>query len=172
MSIRSKCTATVVALLLMGNVLTVSAQENQPVLVNIKRMSLDIALRIAQGAIKACRKKGIQIGVSVLDRGGHPQVVLRDVLAPDITVPISEQKAHTAVAFNSPTSALEGRFTSPLSAGKLPGLIFSAGGLPIHAGGELVGGVGVSGSPSGKTDEACAKAGIDAVREDLELGGM
>ena len=45
----------------------------------------------------------------------------------------------------------------------------SAGGLPIQVGGALVGAVGVSGAPSGITDEECAQAGIDAVLDDLEM---
>ncbi len=147
----------------------VSAAEEQPLLVNIKRMSMETALRIAQGAIKECRKQGVQIAVSVVDRGGHNQVVLRDVLAPDITLKISHQKAYTAMAFNSATSALEGRFKSPFSVGKVEGLVMSAGGVVIQVGGSIVGGVGVSGAPSGETDEKCAKAGLDAVAADLEM---
>lgn len=147
----------------------VSAAEEQPLLVNIKRMSMETALRIAQGAIKECRKQGVQIAVSVVDRGGHNQVVLRDVLAPDITLKISHQKAYTAMAFNSATSALEGRFKSPFSVGKVEGLVMSAGGVVIQVGGSIVGGVGVSGAPSGETDEKCAKAGLDAVAADMEM---
>ena len=145
---------------------------DQPVTVNIKRMSMETALRIAQATIEQCRKEGVQIAVTVVDRGGHPQVVLRDVLAMDITIPISKQKAHTAMAFNSPLSQLEGRFTKPFQVPKLDGLIISAGGLPINVGGNILGGVGVSGAPSGETDEKCAKAGIDAVLADLEMEGM
>jgi len=48
--------------------------------------------------------------VTVVDRGGYPQVVLRDTLSMDLTLPISKQKAYTAMSFNSATSALEGRF--------------------------------------------------------------
>ena len=48
-------------------------------------------------------------------------------------------------------------------------MAFLAGGLPIQAGGRLYGGIGVSGAPDGKTDEACAQAGIDAVIDDLEM---
>ena len=150
------------------------AQEDsgQPLLVPIKRMSMETALRIARGAIKACRKEGIQIGVTVLDRSGQPQVVLRDVLAPDLTLTVSREKAYTAVSFNSATSALEDRFTKPHSVGKVPGLVFSAGGVPIEAGGQLLGAVGVSGAPSGTTDEKCARAGVDVVKADLEMAGM
>jgi len=146
-----------------------SAAEDQPLLINIKRMSMETALRIAQAGIKECRKQGVQVAITVIDRGGHAQAVLRDVLAPDITLTISKQKAYTAMAFNSATSSLEGRFKSPFSVGKVDGLIMSPGGVPIQVGGTLMGGVGVSGAPSGEVDEKCAKAGIDAVSGDLEL---
>ena len=45
----------------------------------------------------------------------------------------------------------------------------AAGGLPIEVGGSLIGGVGVSGAPSGEVDEECAQAGVDAVLDDLEM---
>ncbi|RKZ37009.1 MAG: heme-binding protein [Gammaproteobacteria bacterium] len=147
-----------------------SAQDSdQPLLVNIKRMSLDTALRVAKATIDACRKEGVQIAVTVVDRGGHPQVILRDVLAPDITLEVSRQKAHPAMPSNAATSSMEGRFTQPFSVGKIQGLVFSAGGVPIQAAGSIIGGVGVSGAPSGLTDEACANAGIEAIIDDLEM---
>lgn len=145
----------------------VSAEEAMTV--SIKRMKMETALRIAQAAIAQCRKEGVQIAVTVVDRAGQVQVVLRDVLAMDITVPISKQKAHTAMAFNSATSALEGRFKQPYMVPKLDGLMVSAGGVPVNIGGTILGGIGVSGAPSGLTDEKCAKAGLNAVREDLEM---
>jgi uncharacterized protein GlcG (DUF336 family) len=45
----------------------------------------------------------------------------------------------------------------------------SAGGVPIDVAGQMLGGVGVSGAPSGATDEACARAGIATVRDELEM---
>jgi uncharacterized protein GlcG (DUF336 family) len=45
----------------------------------------------------------------------------------------------------------------------------SGGGLPIQVGGALLGAVGVSGAPSGETDEACAQAGLAPLLEELEL---
>jgi len=48
-----------------------SAQANdEPMTVNIKRLKMETALRIAQAAIKQCRKEGVQIAVTVVDRGG------------------------------------------------------------------------------------------------------
>ena len=141
---------------------------DQAVAVDIKRLSMDTALSIASAAISECRKQGIQIGVVIMDRGGRTQVALRDTVAADITLRIAEEKAYAALSFNVPTSDLGARADSPL--GRLDGMVMLPGGLPVHAGGEIYGAVGVSGAPSGKVDEDCAKAGIKAVIDDLEMG--
>jgi uncharacterized protein GlcG (DUF336 family) len=143
--------------------------SEQPLTVDIKRLSLDSALRIARAAIDKCRQEGVQVTVTVVDRGGHAQAVLRDTLAMDISIPISKKKAYTAMAFNSPTSKLADRFPGAYSVPKLDELIISAGGVPIDIGGSILGGIGVSGAPSGLTDEACAQAGLAAIRDDLEM---
>jgi uncharacterized protein GlcG (DUF336 family) len=44
-----------------------------------------------------------------------------------------------------------------------------AGGLVIDAGGALLGGIGVAGAPGGDKDEACAKAGLDAIRDRIDF---
>lgn len=154
--------------LCIGGMLSLSLQAEEPArMVNLKRLSLETAQEIAQGAVEACRKQGIQIGVAVVDREGTLQAQLRDTIAAPITVEISRQKAFTAVNFNAATSQLSSRADTPI--GRVPGLVMAAGGLPIQAGGNLLGGVGVSGAPSGETDEACAQAGIDRVIDDLEM---
>ena len=141
----------------------------QPLTVNIKRLSLDTAMRIGKAAIDKCRKEGVQITVTVVDRGGAVQIVMRDTLAMDISVPISKKKAYTAMEFNMPTSVLESRFTGAYNVPKLEELLVSTGGIPINIGGTIMGGIGVSGAPAGETDEACAVAGLAAVQEDLEM---
>ncbi len=161
---------TILHSLLMTSLLVLpplaAADEASPT-VNLKRLSLETANKVALGAIEACRKEGIQIGVTVVDRDGTVQAVMRDTIAAQITVPISRMKAFTAVNFNAATSALSSRADSPI--GRIDGLVMSAGGLPIQAGGQLLGGVGVSGAPSGETDEKCAQAGVDQVIDDLEM---
>lgn len=146
--------------------------DSQPMTVNIKRMSMETALAIAKAAIVQCRKEGVQVAVTVVDRSGHAQVVLRDVLAMDLTLTISQQKAYTAMSFNTVTSELAQRFKSPVSVAKVDNVLPAAGGVPVQAGGTILGGVGVSGAPSGTTDEKCAQAGVAAVRADLELEGL
>lgn len=153
----------------LGNSALAASEAGQPLTVNIKRLSLDTALRIGNAAIAKCRKEGVQITVTVVDRGGDAQVVLRDTLAMDISIPISKKKAYTAMEFNSPTSALQDRFTGAYSVPKIDELLIAAGGIPINIGGSIMGGIGVSGAPSGLTDEACAQAGLAAVQDDLEM---
>ena len=162
---------TTLSFLLLLALAPTSAIAEESMTISVKRMKMETALRIAQAAIAQCRKEGVQIAVTVVDRSGHPQVILRDVLAMDITLEISKQKAHTAMAFNTPLSQLEDRFTKPFQVAKLDGLVISAGGIPINIGGSILGGIGVSGAPSGITDEKCAQAGLDAVRDDIEMEG-
>ena len=144
-----------------------AAAEDENMMIQVQRLSLDTAEVIAKETIAACREKGIQVGVTVVDRNGIPQVAMRDTIAPPITLPISKGKAYAAVMFNVPTAELSERADTPI--GRVPGVVMSTGGLPIQVGGALLGGVGVSGAPSGVTDEECAKAGIEAVQTDLEM---
>ena len=146
---------------------TSAIAEEEAGMVSTKRLTMPTALMIAKAAVDACTELGIQIGVTVVDREGIVQVTLRDTIAAQITVPISERKAYTAANFNAATSALGDRANSPV--GRAPKILMSAGGLPIEVGGALVGAVGVSGAPSGETDEQCAQAGIDAVLDYLEM---
>ena len=156
---------TLIAALIALTSLPAAAEDNP--IISTKRLSMDTAYQVAKGAVDACREKGIQIAATVVDRDGTVQVVLRDTIAAPITVPISRMKAFTAVNFNAATSALGSRADTPI--GRIDGLVMSAGGVPIQVAGALVGGVGVSGAPSGETDEECAQAGVDLVAADLEM---
>jgi len=154
-------------------ILIVALMASAPVLaeespsISIKRLTLESATRVAQGAIDACREKGIQIGATVVDRNGIVQVAMRDTLAPTITLDISKGKAYAAANFSVNSSLLVDRANTAI--GRAPGLIMSAGAVVIEAGGSFYGAVGVSGAPSGKTDEECAAAGAQSVIEDLEM---
>lgn len=143
-----------------------------PVVIKIPRLTVEASEKLAKAAMEACRKQGIQIGVTVVDRSGDPMAVLRDTLAPRVTLEVSRQKAYTAVNFNAATSSMANRFTQPFSVGKVEGLVFSAGGVPIEAAGNIVGAVGVSGAATGEQDEACAQAGIQAIQFELESAGL
>ena len=161
-----------VGLMFLFSTLVSPAFAEQPVIVPIHRLSLDMATKAAQAAIAECRKQGVQVAVTIVDRGGHAQVVLRDVLAMDLTLAISRDKAYTALSFNSSTAGLVQRLAQANSIGKIDGVIAAQGGLPISAAGNLIGGIGVSGAPSGVTDEQCAQAGLNAIAADLEMADI
>jgi len=156
----------VLILLIMGVFSSQLLADESPV-ISTKRLTMEYALKMAQGAITACRKQGIQVGVTVVDRNGQPQVMLRDVLAPVLTAEVSMKKAYTAAMFTAATSALQRQAGSSLA--HMDNMMFGAGGLPVQAGGQMYGAIGVSGAPDGKDDEKCAQAGINLILEDLEL---
>jgi uncharacterized protein (UPF0303 family) len=49
-------------------------------------------------------------------------------------------------------------------------VVAAQGALPIKAGDDVIGAVGVSGAPGGEKDEVCAKAGIDKAGGYAEIG--
>lgn len=139
---------------------------------NVRLLTPETALKAAQAALKKCRDSGFQATVAVVDRMGVVQVLLRDRFAGPHTPRMARSKAYTAVSFRTNTTELAdatqaGRAQSGVR--DLPGVAAVGGGLMIEAGGSLIGGIGVSGAPGGREDDACAAAGIAAIREDLEL---
>ena len=137
----------------------------------VKDVSLGLAQAIAQGVIDQCRKDGFRVTVTVMNRAGQVVVVLRDDGTSPHTVDTSRRKAYTAVALRRPISELGQIIASnPGAAGlkDISGVIVLNGGLPIRVGDEVIGSVGVGGSPSGDRDEACAKAGLDKVADQLK----
>jgi uncharacterized protein GlcG (DUF336 family) len=112
---------------------------------------------------------GYQVSVTVLDREGLPIVMLRGDGAGLHTPEGSDRKAYTARAFSSPSATFAKRMLdNPGSVGsrQYTRVLALGGGLPIKAGNEVVGAVGVSGSP-GK-DDVCSQAGIDKVADQLK----
>jgi uncharacterized protein GlcG (DUF336 family) len=135
----------------------------------VKLLTPETALKAAQAALKKCRDSGFQAAVAVVDRMGVTQVLLRDRFAGPHTPDMARAKAYTAVSFRTNTTELAqatqpGRPQSGIR--NRPDVAAVGGGLMIEAGGSLLGAIGVSG---GKEDDACAAAGIEAIREDIEL---
>ena len=137
-----------------------------------RSLTPEAALRAAQAALATCAKNGHQVAVTVTDRAGHPLVMLRDRLAGPHTPETASNKAFTALSFKIDTTALA-RLTQPGEAASgirhLPRVVAVGGGRPIESAGSQVGAIGVSGAPGGEADEVCAKAGIAAIADDLEL---
>ncbi|MBM3733966.1 MAG: heme-binding protein [Acidimicrobiia bacterium] len=165
-------TARTLAAALAVLTLCAAPAKAQDTFVNIKVLSPDLALELARATLADCRKRGYQVAVAVVDRFGVPQVMLRDRFAGAHTPQTAIGKAWTAVSFRTGTTELaaaakEG--TAQSGVRNLPGAVILGGGLTIEAAGSIVGGIGVSGAPGGEADDACAKSGIEAVRDKLDF---
>ncbi|HQU51314.1 MAG TPA: heme-binding protein [Casimicrobiaceae bacterium] len=138
---------------------------------SLRLLTPDTALKAAQAALARCRADGFQVAVAVVDRMGVAQVMLRDRFAGPHTPDMATAKAWTAVSFRTDTTDLAAATQGGPSSGvrHRPGVAAVGGGLMIQAAGSLLGAIGVSGAPGGKEDDACAAAGIAAIRDSLEL---
>lgn len=148
------------------------AEDDDTGLVEFRVMKLGTATALAQAALEECRSRGFQVAVTVVDRFGLSQVVLRDRFAGAHTLETSKRKAWTAVSFR--TDTLE--FAEATNAGTMmsgirdiPNVVAVGGGIPVESAGSIVGGVGVSGAPGGDEDHACASVGIESIAFDLEF---
>jgi uncharacterized protein GlcG (DUF336 family) len=138
----------------------------------VRQLTPETAAKAVRAALDDCRKRGYQVSVAVVDRAGVAQALMRDRYAGPHTVSTAINKGWTAISFRTDTlefaKATEG---ASGSAGirHLPNVVAVGGGVNIQAGGATVGAIGVSGAPTGDADEACAKAGIAAIRDDLDF---
>lgn len=138
----------------------------------VRQLTPETATKAVRAAIDDCRKRGFQVTVAVVDRAGVAQALMRDRFAGPHTVTTAINKGWTAISFR--TDTLEFAKVTEGASGSagirhLPNVVAVGGGVNIQAGGATVGAIGVSGAPTGDADEACAKAGIAAIRDDLDF---
>jgi uncharacterized protein GlcG (DUF336 family) len=138
------------------------------------RLPLALAVEAAQGAVEACANQGFGVSAVVIDRDGVRQAVLRGDDAEVGTLDGSYYKAFTALTLahdaDSSKTVADRLLKNPESAqlGKLPNVVLTGGGLTISFGKEMIGAIGVGGSTAPNGDEACARAGIDKIRDRLK----
>jgi uncharacterized protein GlcG (DUF336 family) len=138
----------------------------------LRLLTPETAMKAVTAALEDCRKRGFQVAVAVVDRGGVAQALVRDRHAGPHTVQTAIDKGYTAISFRTDTLEFA-KLTGPTSAAsgirQIPRVIAVGGGVQISGAGQLMGAIGVSGAPTGESDEQCAKAGIAAIRDDVEL---
>jgi uncharacterized protein GlcG (DUF336 family) len=135
-----------------------------------RTVSAALAAEAVAAAVEACAGRGHRVTAAVVDRGGVLRALLRADGAGPHTVASARAKAYTAASMRATTTQiLETVRTNP-GALRLPdieGFLVVGGGLPIRAGDEVVGAIGVGGAPGGHLDDQCAEAGIERIRERL-----
>jgi uncharacterized protein GlcG (DUF336 family) len=159
-----------ILILLIITLSSFSTHAEERALATFKVLKPEVALELAQAALKACRDAGFQVAVAVTDRAGVTQVILRDQLAGSHTPETARRKAWTAASFRTDTMTM----MKETQAGEaqsgvrfVSDALMIGGGIPVTAAGAMVGAVGVSGAPGGEEDDKCAKAGIAAIEERL-----
>ena len=139
-------------------------------LLNHKDLSLATALTIATTAAETCKGQGYRVSATVVGRNGEIIVQLRGDDSGPHTIENSQRKAYTARTFRISSGEFVQRVKDNPTSGAvhLSGIVAIQGGLPIKIGDEVIGAAGVSGAPGGDKDEACVKAGLDKVADQLK----
>ena len=146
------------------------AQTANAELITHKDLTLAVAKTIVETAIADCKAKGYAVSAVVVGRDGETLVAMRGDNASPHTLENARRKAYTARSFRQSTTAYAKKFADndPVVRQQvtLPNVIAIPGGLPIKVGDDVIGGVGLSGSPG--VDEPCVQAGLDKVAEELK----
>lgn len=123
-------------------------------------VTIDQAKKIAAGVVAECLSNKWNVAVAIADTHGSLVYFERIENTQSASMDIAIMKAKAAATYRRPTRA----FLDAINKGgpaimTLPGIVASPGGVPIMAGGKVIGAVGVSGV-TGDQDEQCAKAGL------------
>ena len=128
-------------------------------------ISLDRAEAVIAATVEEAKKHNWKINIAVVDSGANLVAFQRMDGAQLASITIAEHKARAAASFRRETRAFEDaiqlkqfNYTTTLD-----GVIASRGGIPLIAGGKLVGAIGCSGA-TGSQDEIACKAGAAALR--------
>lgn len=129
-------------------------------LLSKRTLSLAAAKKVAAAAESFARKKGWNVVIAIVDDGGHLIHLSRMDGTQIGSIEVAQAKARTALAFKRPTKA----WSEVLAGGRyavlgLPGVTPVEGGLPLSAGKDTIGAIGVSGVTS-EQDGQIAQAGV------------
>ncbi len=152
----------------LAALIVVSSSQAQ--LLSHKDITASIAMTMAQTAIATCKSNGYAVSVSVVGRSGELIAQVRGDDTGPHTVENSFRKAYTARTFRVPSGEIVTRLKNDPTFAliHLNNVIANQGGLPVKFGDETIGGMGVSGAPGGDKDEACVKAALDKVADQLK----
>jgi uncharacterized protein GlcG (DUF336 family) len=139
-------------------------------LLNQKNLSAAMALAMAQTSIDTCKANGYAVSVTVVGRNGEILVQVRGDGTGPHTMENSMRKAYTSRTFRIPSGDMVQRLKDNPQLGliHLSNVIANQGALPVKVGDDTIGAIGASGAPGGEKDEACVKAGIDKVADQLK----
>jgi len=136
-------------------------------------LTIEGAKKVIAASVAYAKKNNAPGGViAVVDDGGNLMALERLDGTFAAGASISIGKARTAVLFKRPTKVFEDIIKNGRTAMvALPDSLFTPlqGGIPIIVGGQIVGGVGVSGASSAQEDEEIAIAGANVFGGDTRM---
>ena len=135
------------------------------------RIPAALAVEAASEAVAACARQGYHETAQVVDADGVIIATIRGDGVGAHSLDSAFEKAYTAASFKNDTLALSELAKgedSILPLGKLPHVMFFGGGVPIKLGDETIGAIGAAGAPGAKLDDACARAGLDKIKDRLQ----
>lgn len=105
------------------------------------------AIALIEAACGAAEAMGLDVAIAVTDAGGHLRAFERSDKTPFLACDVAIDKAWTAASYGIGTHTWNGYLADPQVAplANVPRLMPVGGGNPIKDGGQLVGGIGVSG---------------------------
>lgn len=126
-------------------------------------LPLSVAKKVSDIAMQKGIAKGYPVSVTVVDRDGVVINQQRADTATGATVQVSFEKAYAAAGFQTPTADLQNAAKASPGFTYIPGFSILPGGIPIKVHGKIVGGIGVSGAPTGELDADFANAALKAL---------
>ena len=163
-----KSKAMIAALAVMIPLGSLSAEEPGK---DTPALHLEAALRAVYAAVVRCQEEGYAVSAAVVSREGVLRALARADGAGPHTVDSSTRKAYTAASLKVPTQELAELVARKPQVQGLRDMneriLILGGGLPSRIGKTVVGGIGVGGAPGAHLDEACARAGLQAMEKEL-----
>lgn len=137
-----------------------------------KVLPIELAMEAAKVALAQCQAQGFNIAVAVLDREGSLRLLALSPGVTPLSAELSQRKARSAVMFRTSSAEIGARMTANPGFAKAmadvePKMSTAQGAVPIKAGTEFLGAMGISGAPGGDKDEACALAGLKSIADRL-----
>jgi uncharacterized protein GlcG (DUF336 family) len=149
-----------------------SASAASAALPTQKVLPIELAMEAAKVALAQCQSQGFNVAVAVLDREGGLRLLALSPGVTPLSAELSQRKARSAVMFRTSSAEIGARMTANPGFAKAmsdvePKMSAAQGAVPIKAGTEFLGAMGISGAPGGDKDEACALAGLKAIADRL-----
>jgi len=146
-------------------------------LVASQKLSAALSNELVGESVAQCAQKNYAVTAVVVDLDGVRQALLRGNGAPIHTLDNAFYKAYSSASLTlarkeDSTKVIAERMAknpaTTVPATPLPNVTYAVGGVAIMAGGNIIGGIGVSGAPGGQFDEECARAGLAKIADRMK----